>query len=71
MPTRPTSDKNPKTKAPQTKDYEAGPGLGRANVDRDEQGRASSKEDPVEVRPGQKKGAVPAKRRSTPSAPSQ
>lgn len=69
MPKRSGSDKGPSDKAPKTKGFEEEVGLGRANVDRDEQGRDMSKEDPVEVRPGQKKGAVPSRRRSTPQKP--
>ena len=66
MPKRSGSDKGPNDKAPKTKGFEEETGLSRANADRDEQGRQISSEDPVEVRPGQKKGAVPSKRRSTP-----
>lgn len=69
MPTRSGSSKGQGGKVPRTKDFEEEVGLGRANVDRDEQGREMSKEDPVEVRPGQKKGAVPSRRRSTPQKP--
>lgn len=56
-------------KPTQTRGFKEEVGLGRANVDRDEQGGEMNTEDPVEVRPGQKKGAVPPRRRSTPQPP--